>query len=199
MILVGRSLGRMETCFGPSTQRCRDPISKHISNPDFACKPFWRKGARWENLRLARRVATRETRSIYLTHTKHSSRAHDSSHLDWCASFLVCILSSRLDRMTATTLSWVANEPATYFRNRMPRAVRDSTTAATLPCGGGGVWCGVCVYVCVCVCVSFRPVSKSPYLARRSQKKNVAWDTYIQWETLLDLVGLVPIFSEKSC
>ena len=39
--MIGHSLGRMETCFGPSTPRCWDPISKHISNPDVA--PFRQK------------------------------------------------------------------------------------------------------------------------------------------------------------
>ena len=38
LFMIGHSLGRMETCFGPRHLRCRDPISKHISNPDFA--PF---------------------------------------------------------------------------------------------------------------------------------------------------------------
>ena len=29
-----------------------DPISKHMSNPDFACKPFWKKWARCTHLIL---------------------------------------------------------------------------------------------------------------------------------------------------
>ena len=46
LFMIGHSLGRMETCFGPATQvagirykthlKSRFDI-KHISNPDFAC------------------------------------------------------------------------------------------------------------------------------------------------------------------
>ena len=36
LFMIGHSLGRVEVCFGPSTQGAWDPISKHISTPDFA-------------------------------------------------------------------------------------------------------------------------------------------------------------------
>ena len=58
LFMIGHSLGRVETCdtvhdraqpwaygdvFWPRHPRCGDPISKHISNPEFACKPFSKK------------------------------------------------------------------------------------------------------------------------------------------------------------
>ena len=38
--MIGHCLGRMETCFGPDPT-CWDPISKHISNPDFGYTVFY--------------------------------------------------------------------------------------------------------------------------------------------------------------
>ena len=36
--MIGHSLGAYRDVFWPEHPRCRDPISKHISNPDFTPK-----------------------------------------------------------------------------------------------------------------------------------------------------------------
>ena len=74
LFITGNSLGRMETCLGVLGP-------KHISNPDFACKLFWRKGAQCYILRLAGRRGIKGNRVYIFNPIQNIARITRSSNL----------------------------------------------------------------------------------------------------------------------
>ena len=73
LFMIGHSLGRMETCFGPSTQGAGIRYQNTSQIQILLASHFEKKGRDVKNLRLTGRPGvhrpflSRDTRSIYLT------------------------------------------------------------------------------------------------------------------------------------